>query len=219
MDLKAKRRAKIARKRAKMKRVESGRKTAGVKPRYTPDFVLKICKRDMYSQAWKWMWENDKTSFKRPEFDGVNPALNRTALATETDNWCVVVFDRRCHTEEFDLGKPVGLFSFVITSTRGGAVKPIGKQWVVHPDYHGKGLGKAMLLALELKMLKEGYTWYYIGCSSMSTRVMRSCGYEPYDENAEHDLNKFKVTMDAHAIQARMDAHQAKHDDFVVIGL
>lgn len=154
-------------------------------------FAIVIDKRDMYIKAWNYMYKMDKKSWNLPMFDGVNPSLNKTALKTEKDNICAIVFDESIPTEEFSYGMPVGIFSMVITDA-----KVIGKQFVVHPSYQSKGLGKALVLILEKKLRDKGYDWYYIGCSSMSARIMRSFGSGSYSDDTAHDLFKFIIRID-----------------------
>lgn len=155
---------------------------------------LQLCKRERYVEAWKAMYFADKRKWNAPMFDGINPMLNKTPLATEIDNFCVVAIDTSVPFEGWN-GKPVGIFSMVVTKN-GDRVKPIGKQFVVDPQYQGKGVGKAMLLALEKELKKVGHTWYYIGCSSMSKRLLESLGAKPYGEDDQHDLYRFNVQLD-----------------------
>lgn len=155
-------------------------------------FVILRCKRKEYIEAWNHMYLSDKNKFnKNPLFNGVNPSLNATALKTETDNFCTVIYDSSIPTEGFKYGKPVGVFSFVITPS-----KIIGKQFVVHPDYQGKGLGKALLIENEDALLDAGYSKYYIGCSNASASIIRKYwGIQPYSSDIEHDLYKFNVDL------------------------
>lgn len=159
-------------------------------------FMLLICKREEYIKAWQTMYALGKRAFDQPMFDGVNPMLNKKPLGTEVENWCIIAFDSQVECAEFDHGMPVGIFSMVITKNRNGGTKPIGKQYVVHPDYQRKGIGKAMMVALEKKLVDEGYDWYYIGCSEMSSKIEISLGREAYNSDIEHDMYKFNVQLD-----------------------
>lgn len=154
-------------------------------------FILKRCKREDYIKAWNVMYKTDKKIWNDPMFDGVNPALNKTPLGTETDNFCVVMYDSEIKVEEFEYGLPVGIFSFVITPR-----KIIGKQFVVNPNYQGKGLGKALLIENEKTLLENGYSEYYIGCSKCSAGIIKNYwGIEPYSSDVEGDLYKFNVNL------------------------
>lgn len=153
---------------------------------------LQHCKREDYIKAWNFMYFEDKNKWnKNPIFDGVNPSLNKTALATETDNFCIVAFDADKKTKEFKQGFPVGVFSFVVTPA-----KIIGKQFVVDPDYHKQGIGTAMILELENELIKNGYEKYYIGCSQFSAKIYKNrFGLEPFSSSVEHDMYKFNVDL------------------------
>ncbi len=159
-----------------------------------PQFVLLRCRRDEYIRAWKEMYALDKRKWNAPMFDGINPMLNKTPLDTEVDNFCAVMFDMH-ESGETKYGRPVGIFSMVVTRNKTGNVKPIGKQFVVDPDYQRRGLGSALLMELEKWLKEEGYTWYYIGCSSMSARIERSFCSEPFSEDPVHDLAKFNINL------------------------
>lgn len=176
---------------SKSKNVKKNKKAMVAKETAKSRFVIKRCKREEYIRAWNHMYSTDKDKFnKNPIYDGVNPALNKVPLATETDNFCTVAYDTSIPTEGFEYGKPVGIFCFVVTPR-----KVIGKQFVVHPDYLGKGLGKALLLENEKTLIDNGFSWYYIGCSNMSARIMKSFGREPYSSDEEHDMYKFNVDL------------------------
>lgn len=148
--------------------------------------TLELCKREEYIDAWIQMYNMDKEKWSDPMFDGINPMLNKKPLATEINNICVIAYEK---------DKPVGIFSMVITK-RNERTKVIGKQYIVDPDYQRRGIGKAMLLVLEREILRMGYDWYYIGCSSMSSSILKSLGREPYHSNEKNDLYKFNVDLD-----------------------
>ena len=161
------------------------------------NIVLEICKREKYIQAWLEMYKSDREIFNDPMYDGVNPMANKTPLKTETDNIAVVAYDidltEMEQMENFGkgfIGKPVGIFSMLITNS-----KNIGKQFVVHKLYQNRGIGKGMLLALEKELKDRGFDQYYIGCSSMSARILKSFGVSPYNEDFDHDLFKFTVDL------------------------
>lgn len=157
------------------------------------NIVIKICKREDYIKAWLFMYKNDKKTFNDPIYDGVNPMQNKTALKTEIDNWAAIAFDTSKKCEEFEYGTPVGIFSMVITKA-----KVIGKQFIVHKNYQGNGIGTALISALENKIYSCGYRWYYIGCSSMSARILRNkIKAEEFSSDEVHDLFKFNVDLDA----------------------
>lgn len=158
-------------------------------------FVIERCKRERYIEAWNAMYLNDKKTWNDPMYDGVNPALNKTALKTEIDNFCVVVYDTERKGEKgfekFEYGVPVGIFSMVVTTS-----KVIGKQYVVHKDYQGNKLGQAMLIEAEKMLLENGYDKYYIGCSQYSAGLIRKhWGIEPFNSNVEQDLYKFNIDL------------------------
>lgn len=156
-------------------------------------FILQRCKREEYIKAWNHMYLSDKDAFnKNPLFDDINPSLNKVPLNSETDNFCTVIYDSTvdCSAEGFEYGKPVGIFSFVVTPR-----KVIGKQYVVHPSYHRMGLGKALLLENEKTLIENGYSWYYIGCSKCSSGLLKSFGRVPYSEDVEGDMFKYNVDL------------------------
>ena len=158
------------------------------------NIVFQICKRDLYISAWQKMYASDKKKWNDKMFDGINPMLNKTPLGTEVDNFCVVAFDKDRQTEEFENGFPVGIFSMVVTK-RGANVKPIGKQYIVDPEYQKKGIGSAMMVLLQKELLDHDYDWFYIGCSSMSSAILKKFGNVPYASDDEHDLYKFNVDL------------------------
>ena len=155
-------------------------------------FIIERCKREEYIKAWNHMYLSEKDKFnKNPIFDGINPSLNKTPLGSETDNFCTVAYDDQIPTEGFKYGKPVGLFSFVVTPA-----KVIGKQYIVHPDYQGKGLGKALLIENEKTLIENGHSKYYIGCSICSASILQKYwGAEPFNSNVEKDLYKFNIDL------------------------
>lgn len=175
---------------------------------------LVIGKREHYIAAWQGMYWVHKAAYNTDMYDGVNPMLNKTPLKTELDNVCAIaVLEPKDillpqETLQHPLtqkaihifrGLPVGIHSMLITRNAGrngtGSVKVIGKQWAVAPDQMNSGIGATMLLFLEDELVRAGYTWYYIGCSSMSSRIMRKFGREPYDGSDEHDLYKFNIKI------------------------
>jgi GNAT superfamily N-acetyltransferase len=159
--------------------------------------VLHVCKRDEYIKAWQEMYAADKKKWNDPMFADINPMLNKAPLSTEIDNFCVVAYIPDAASDSGNMesfGKPVGIFSMVVTE-RNGNKKPIGKQYVVDPEHQGKGIGKAMLLVLEKELRSHGYTWYYIGCSKMSAGILKSFGQEPYSSDEAGDLYKFNVDL------------------------
>ena len=154
-------------------------------------FIIHKCKRDEYIDAWVDIYKRKKKEINsNPLFDDVNPMLNRTPLKTETDNFCVVAYDTTIYNENFKYGTPVGVFSFVVTPN-----KVIGKQFAIDPDYHGRGLGKALLLANEKQLLDNGYNRYYIGCSHCSSGILLQWGETPYSEDVEHDMYKYWIDL------------------------
>lgn len=156
-----------------------------------PQFIIIRCKRDDYIKAWNYMYLSDKKKYNVPMFDGINPSLNKAALASETDNFCVVAYDTKIVTDGFEYGKPVGIFCFVVTPS-----KIIGKQFVVDPDYQGNGLGKALLIECEMTLLEHGYSEYYIGCSKYSASILKNhWKTEPFLSDEVHDLFKFVVNL------------------------
>lgn len=152
--------------------------------------IIERCKREEYILAWKAMYKFNKKIYNDPEgiYEGVNPALNKKPLNSELDNFCVVAYDNEKECEGFKYGRPVGIFSFVITPS-----KIIGKQYVVDPEYTRKGIGKALLLENEKTLLDNGYDHYYIGCSHCSAGIMKSFGRIPYNEDDLHDMYKFNI--------------------------
>ena len=99
-------------------------------------------KREDYIKAWNYMYKQNKNTYnKDPLYIDINPSLNKIPLKTEINNFCTIAYDTEVKTDEFVYGKPVGIFSFVVTNS-----KTIGKQFVVAPDYSRKGIGKALLL-------------------------------------------------------------------------
>lgn len=170
-------------------------------------FTLILCKRAGYSAAWSWMYKHDKKIFNQNMYDGVNPALNKKPLDTEFDNFCTIAVDTNINIENDPviyenernesikvIYKPIGLFSMVCTKdSRTGKTKTIGKQFVVNSDYHRRGIGKAMLLTLEKVIQEYVGDWYYIGCSSMSSKIMESLNRKPYKSDVEHDLYKYEI--------------------------
>lgn len=158
-------------------------------------FIIERCKREKYIKAWNAMYFADKKTWNSEMFDGVNPSLNKNPLGTETDNFCTVIYDAdrkgELGFEDFPYGVPVGIFSFVVTPR-----KIIGKQYVVHPNYQGKGLGKALLIENEKTLLDHGYNKYYIGCSQYSAGLIKKhWGIEPYSSDVEGDMYKFNVDL------------------------
>lgn len=163
-------------------------------------FLIRKCKRKEYIEAWREMYKNDKAGFNDPLYDGINPALNKTALKSEFYDFCVICYDRE-KPGSTEYGKPVGIFSFVCTPS-----KIIGKQYVVSKNYLRMGIGSAMLLVNEKQLIDnesnwiDKYpnlkSWYYIGCSSRSKGVYFKLGIYPYSSSEEHDLYKFNVRLD-----------------------
>lgn len=153
--------------------------------------VIERCKREEYIKAWNYMYKADKKGFNTELYDGINPSLNKKPLNSEIDNFCTVAYDSDVKCEEFEHGRPVGIFSFVVTNS-----KIIGKQYVVTPEYLGKGIGKALLIVNEKTLLDNGYDKYYIGCSHCSAGLIRKYWeIEPYASDEEHDLYKFNVDL------------------------
>lgn len=146
-----------------------------------PKYRILICKRDKYIEAWMEMYKSDKKVWNDHMFDGINPALNRTPLKTETDNVCAVAYDGE---------RPIGIFSMVITPS-----KTIGKQFVVHPDYQRKGIGTALLLALEGELKSRQLSWYYIGCSNASAKIERRLGAVSFFDDEFANFHKFNVDL------------------------
>lgn len=156
-------------------------------------FVVKRGKREEYIKAWMYMYKADKEGFKDHIYDGVNPALNKKPLGTEIDNFCTIVYDSEidCKDNDFEYGRPVGIFSFVITPRQN-----IGKQFIVTKEYLGKGIGKLLLLENEKNLKDNGYDKYYIGCSHCSAGIYRKhLKIEPYNSDIEGDLFKFNVDL------------------------
>ena len=116
-------------------------------------FIIERCKREKYIEAWNYMYKHNKEGFNSELYNGVNPSLNKKPLGTETDNFCVVAYDSSidCSSEGFNLGYPVGIFSFVVTPA-----KIIGKQYVVDNRYGRKGIGRAFFLSVKNVLLKMG---------------------------------------------------------------
>ncbi|WP_394176860.1 bifunctional GNAT family N-acetyltransferase/hotdog fold thioesterase [Thalassotalea litorea] len=48
----------------------------------------------------------------------------------------------------------------------------------VDPAYQGKGLGRAMLLALEQQAVKDGVAWIYLNARQVALDFYLACGYE-----------------------------------------
>lgn len=157
------------------------------------NFTIVHCKRDEYIKAWNYMYKHNKEGYRNSIYDGINPSLNKKPLGTEVDNFCTVVYDSSldCKEDGFEYGRPCGIFCFIVTPT-----KIIGKQFVVDPDYLGKGLGKAILIENEKILRDHGYEWYYIGCSHCSAGIYKKYwNIEPYNSDDIHDLYKFDVEL------------------------
>jgi len=167
----------------------------------SPRYVLVPCKREGYIRAWETMYDLDKKIWMQPMFDGINPALNKRPLSTEVDNFCVMACDANEPYPGYPAGKPVGIFSMVVTK-RGEAVKVIGKQYVVHPDHQRKGIGTAMMVELMQELMDNGYGWFYIGCSKMSASILKGMGFVPYASDEVGDLYKFNVDLNAEQLEA-----------------
>lgn len=175
-------------------------------------FIIERCKRETYIKAWNAMYLSDKKVFNSKMFDGINPSLNKQPLSTEIDNFCTVAYDSDVPMEGFKYGKPIGIFSFVITKR-----KIIGKQFVVHPDYQGKGLGKALLIENEKTLKDNGYEKYYIGCSTMSARILKSWGIEPFSSDVEGDLYKFNVNLNRENFDRLYDEIIVKNPNIKIV--
>lgn len=162
------------------------------------NFILVRCKREDYIKAWNYMYLSDKKKYNNnPLFDGVNPSLNKNPLKTEKENYCTVVYDKNVPTEGFEYGKPIGVFCFVVTNGNLDNFRTIiGKQFLVDPDYHGKGLGKALLIECEKWLKEKGYLKYYIGCSQCSAGIYKKYWQlEPFSSDEKHDMYKFNVDL------------------------
>lgn len=154
-------------------------------------FVIVRCKREGYLEAWNHMYQTDKEKFASDPLFDTNPMLNRHPLGTETDNFCTVVYDSLEPAEGFKYGKPVGIFCVVVTPK-----KAIGKPLAIHPDYHGKGLRKAIIIETEKALLESGHEWYYIGCSnSLASIYLYGWGVEPFSSDEKADMYKFNVSI------------------------
>ena len=170
------------------------------------DVKIVITKREEYIEQWKTMYELDKKKWSNKMFDGINPMLNKTPLSTEADNFCTVAYDQTKKGPSYPDGMPIGIFSMVVTK-RGTNIKPIGKQYIVDPVYQKKGIGTAMMLLLQKELLDTGYDWFYIGCSSMSSAIMKKLGYAPYVSDEEHDMFKFKAILDKNIVESLLNEH------------
>ena len=182
-------------------------------------YTLLICKRDKYIEAWKTMYKNNKNKFNDPMFDGINPMLNKTPLKTEIDNVCAVLYDNNVEITDINNNKtslPIGIFSMIITKNNNNNIKPIGKQFIVDPDYQRKGLGKALLLSLEMELKNKGYTWYYIGCSNMSSRIQKQFGAEPYQSDDTHDLYKYNINLNRESFNEQYNKYLKNRNDIKI---
>lgn len=175
-------------------------------------FIIERCKRKEYIEAWNKMYLSDKKVFNSEMFDGINPSLNKQPLSTEIDDFCTVAYDSDVPMEGFKYGKPIGIFSFVVTKR-----KIIGKQFVVHPDYQGKGLGKALLIENEKTLKDNGYEKYYIGCSAMSARILNSWGIEAFSSDVEGDLYKFNVNLNRENFDRLYDEIIVKNSNIKIV--
>lgn len=148
-------------------------------------------KREDYIKAWNYMYKQNKNTYnKDPLYIDINPSLNKIPLKTEINNFCTIAYDTEVKTDEFVYGKPVGIFSFVVTNS-----KTIGKQFVVAPDYSRKGIGKALLLVNMKTLVDNNIFKFYIGCSKCSSGILKSFGYKPYNEDPEHDMYKYNIEI------------------------
>ena len=182
-------------------------------------YTLLICKRNKYIEAWKTMYKNNKNKFNDSMFDGINPMLNKIPLKTEIDNVCAVLYDNDVKITDINNDKtslPIGIFSIIITKNNNN-IKPIGKQFIVDPDYQRKGLGKALLLSLEMELKNNGYTWYYIGCSNMSSRIQKQFGAEPYQSDDIHDLYKYNIDLDRKNFDEQYNKYLKNRNDIKII--
>lgn len=182
-------------------------------------YTLLICKRDKYIEAWKTMYKNNKNKFNTPMFDGINPMLNKAPLKTEIDNICAILYDNNNKIIDLYGNKtplPIGIFSIVITNNN-NTIKLIGKQFIVDPDYQRKGLGKALLLSLEAELKKRGYNWYYIGCSSMSSRIQKQFGSIPYHSDNLHDLYKYNVDLNRIGFYEQYEKYLKNREDIKIV--
>lgn len=180
-------------------------------------FIIQRCKREEYIKAWNYMYKHNKEGFNSELYDGVNPSLNKKPLGTETDNFCVVAYDSSidCSSEGFNLGYPVGIFSFVVTPA-----KIIGKQYVVDNRYSRKGIGRALLLECEKCLIENGFDWYYIGCSHCSAGIYKKyLGIEPYSSDEEHDMFKFNVRLDRESFNKQYNDSVENNPIFKVVDL
>lgn len=187
--------------------------------------------RELYHQAWKFMYFSNKEMYQDKIYDEVNPLANKQ-LGTELEVWSVVAFDdeilswdadriakysidnslaiRKSGIDIMERGIPVGIQSWVITKS-----KIIGKQMIVAKNYEGRGICTAMIIenGMNLKGAKkpsgEPFDYAYIGCSSFSSPIFKyKFGLEPFSSSVEHDLYKYNVPMD-------MLTNQDLHDKFV----
>lgn len=166
------------------------------------NIVFELGKRERYIEAWLFMYKNDKKTFNEKMYDGVNPSENKNPLKTEINNFAVIAYDISIQNDEIKNhnfpGIPIGIFSMLITTR-----KNIGKQFIVHKNYQGQGIGTALLLILENELKKNGQEKYYIGCSSMSARILKKLGNETFSDDDIHDLHKFNVDLNRHEFDSQ----------------